>query len=247
VTGAGVNFSAQVVVTGTPVAGESFTIQSSVNKGTATIDAGSVQDPQKWAQAVNNAAAGQPVEIRFASVGGVMSYGIYDPVGGLTAMKAYSAGQAIPLITANGVDLGSQVIVQGKPTAGDTFEISASTNQSVFQTMQNLIGILRTPIGTTTYTSTQYSNDLAGQLVNIDQAANGISQVQATVGTHMRELDSLGTASSDLAIQYSTTLSDLQELDYNKALSDYAKQQVSLEAAQKAFVQISGLSLFNFL
>ena len=63
----------------------------------------------------------------------------------------------------------------------------------------------------------------------------------------MRELDSLSSAASDLGIQYAATLSSLQDLDYTKALSDFARQQVSLEAAQKSFVQISGLSLFNYL
>jgi len=63
----------------------------------------------------------------------------------------------------------------------------------------------------------------------------------------MREVDSLSSASSDLQIQYSATLSGLQDLDYARALSDFSKQQLSLEAAQKSFVQISGLSLFKYL
>ena len=247
VTSAGVDFATEVVVTGTPVAGESFRIQSSVNRGTATIDAGSVLDPQKWAQAVNNAAAGQPVEIRFASVGGVMSYGIYDPVGGLSAMRPYTAGQAIPLVTAGGVDLGSQVIIQGQPAAGDSFEINPSTEQSLFQTVQNMIGILRSPVGASTYTKTQFSNELSFQLTNIDQALNNISRVQSTVGTRMQEIESLRDLSSDLDIQYQSTLSDLQDIDYAKAISDFIKQLMNLEAAQSSFAKITGLSLFNYL
>lgn len=248
VTSAGVDFGTEVVVTGVPVAGESFRIQSSVNQGTATIDAGSVLDPQKWSQAVNNAAAGQPVEIRFASVGGVMSYGIYDPIGGLTTpMKPYSAGQAIPLVTAGGVDFGSQVIVQGQPVAGDSFEINPSTEQSLFQTVQNMIGILRSPIGASTYTKTEFSNELGAQLTNIDQALNNISRVQSTVGTRMQEIESLRDLSSDLDIQYQSTLSDLQDIDYAKAISDFIKQQMSLEAAQSSFAKITGLSLFKYL
>ena len=225
------------------------------NLGTATVDAGSVLDPGKWN------AAGNPKDflVQFSvttNANGSKSttYQLYDtsgaaPVALLAAPQSYTTGQSIPLqkTTAPAADFGASIVVQGQPENGDSLTISPSQNQSVFQTLQNLIGIMRAPVGTTTYTSTQYSNDLAGQLTNIDQAVNSIGQVQATVGTRMRELDSLGTASSDLALQYSTTLSNLQDLDYNKALSDYSKQQVSLEAAQKAFVQISGLSLFKFL
>jgi flagellar hook-associated protein 3 FlgL len=113
--------------------------------------------------------------------------------------------------------------------------------------LQNVIGILRSNVGSTTYTSTQFTNDLGGQLTNIDQALGNVGQVQATVGTRMRELDSLGTASSDQAVQFSETLSNLQDLDYAKAISDFTRQQLQLEAAQKSFVQISGLTLFDYL
>jgi flagellar hook-associated protein 3 FlgL len=228
------------------------------NLGNATADAGSVLDPGKWN------AAGNPKDlmVQFSvttNASGLKSttYQIYDtsgatPVALLATPLNYTAGQSISLqktttVPAPATDYGASIVVQGQPADGDTLTVSPSTNQSLFQTMQNLIGVLRTPVGTTTYTSTQYTNDLAGQLTNIDQAINGVGQVQATVGTRMRELDSLGTASSDLALQYSTTLSNLQDLDYNKALTDYSKQQVSLEAAQKAFVQISDLSLFKYL
>jgi flagellar hook-associated protein 3 FlgL len=63
----------------------------------------------------------------------------------------------------------------------------------------------------------------------------------------MRELDSLGSAASDLDIQYKATLSKLQDLDYTKAISDFTLQQTNLQAAQQSFVKISGLSLFNYL
>ena len=74
-----------------------------------------------------------------------------------------------------------------------------------------------------------------------------MSRVQATVGTRMRELDSLGSTSSDLDLHYQESLSQLQDLDYAKAISEFTMQQTYLEAAQKSFAQISGLSLFNYL
>jgi flagellar hook-associated protein 3 FlgL len=218
------------------------------NQGTAISDAGSVLDPQKWALAVNNPLAGQPLEIRFSVVAGVTTYGVYDPVSAVTTGPlAFTPGQAIPLLTSAGVDFGSQLVVQGAPANDDTFSVTPSSNQSLFQTMQNLIGILRSPVGSATYSTTEYTNALGGQLTNLDQAFGNISRVQASVGTRMRELDSLGDTSSDLNVQHQQTLSKLQDLDYAKAISEYTQQQVQLEAAQKSFVQVSGLSLFNYL
>ena len=230
------------------------------NQGTATITAGSVLDQQKWQGAVSQLPGNPTLQIQFSVVGGVTSYQLYDatpaiPVA-LSAATPFISGQAISLTTTMpsppatlppGTDFGSQVVVTGKPEAGDTFTVKASSNQSLFQTVQSLIGTLRTPVGNTTYTATQLSNDLAGQLTNIDQAMSNVSRVQTTVGTQMRELDSLESMSSDLDIQYQATLLDLQGLDYAKAASEFIMQQTNLEAAQKSFMQVSGLSLFNYL
>jgi len=244
----GVNYGAQITLTGTPVAGDSFSVQPGINQGTGVIDMGSVLDTQKWSAAVNNAAAGKPVEIRFSAnaTTGKMEYSIYDPVGGATTAQSFTAGQAISLKTAGGVDFGSQVVVTGTPKVGDTFTVTPSTSQSIFQTVQNMIGILRSPVGTT-YSATQLANDLAGQLSNIDQAMSQVSDVLSTVGANERELDALASTSSDLVIQYTATISDIQGLDYNKTYSDYTRQQVNLEAAQKSFVKIAGLSLFDYI
>ena len=222
------------------------------NQGSALIDSGSVLDPQTWSAAVNNTGptgAGQPLEIRFSTnaTTGKMEYSIYDPVGLSTTPETYIPGQAISLVTKNGVDFGSQVTVSGTPTAGDTFKISPSTSQSVFQTAQNLIGILRSPVGSTIYTATQLANDLAGQLTTIDQQLQNVSRVQSNIGASMKEVDSLASTSSDLAIQYTATISDLQDLDYVAAYSAYTQQQITLEAAQKSFTAISGLSLFKYI
>ena len=248
----GVNYGAQITLAGTPVAGDSFAIKPGINQGTGVIDMGSVTDTQKWSAAVNNTGptgAGKPLEIRFSTntTSGKLEYSIYDPVGGSTAAQAFSAGQAISLKTANGVDFGSQVVVTGTPKVGDTFTVTPSTSQSVFQTVQNVIGILRSPVGSSSYSTTQLTNDLAGQLSNLDLAMSQISDVLATVGANEREVDALASTSSDLVIQYQATITDIAGLDYNETYSNYTRQMVNLEAAQKSFVKIAGLSLFDYV
>ncbi len=248
----GVNYGAQITITGTPATGDSFAIDPGINQGTGVIDMGSVTDTQKWSAAVNNTGptgAGTPLEIRFSTnaTTGKLEYSIYDPVGRSTTPQAFTAGQTIALKTANNVDFGSQVVVTGTPKVGDTFTVTPSTSQSVFQTIQNVIGILRSPVGSSTYSTTQLANDLAGQLSNLDLAMGQISDVLATVGANERELDALASTSSDLVIQYQATISDIAGLDYNETYSDYTRQMVNLEAAQKSFVKIAGLSLFDYV
>ena len=117
----------------------------------------------------------------------------------------------------------------------------------MFQTLQNLLGVLKNPVGEASYTRTQYMGDLNAELANLDQALGNVSRIQSNFGVQQQELESLKSTLSDLDIQYQSNLSELQDLDYNKAISDFIKQQINLEAAQKSFAQISGLSLFKYL
>lgn len=229
------------------------------NMGTAMIDAGSVVDQQAWLSAVNSYpwsdTSNPALQIKFTVAAGVSSYQLFDasvpatPVA-LNAATTFSAGQISlgsttpPAATAT--DFGAKVVIYGLPADGDTFSITPAANQSLFQTMQNLIGILKPPFGTS-YSTTQFSSALASQMTNLDQSLANVSRVQTTVGASMRELDNLSSNTSALDIQYKSTLSDLQDLNYTQAISDYTMQNMSLEAAQKSFVKISGLSLFNYL
>jgi flagellar hook-associated protein 3 FlgL len=113
--------------------------------------------------------------------------------------------------------------------------------QDMFKTLNDLITQLNTP-GTTglSTTLTTANSDLQAALDNV-------STVRASVGTRMQELTSLDNSGTSKNLQYSQTLSGLQDLDYTKALTDLSRQQTTLEAAQKSFAQTSSLSLFKFL
>jgi flagellar hook-associated protein 3 FlgL len=67
------------------------------------------------------------------------------------------------------------------------------------------------------------------------------------MGAGLRELETLGAGNEGQQLLHDQTLSRLQDLDYNAALSDFARQQLALEAAQKSFIQVTGLSLFDYL
>jgi hypothetical protein len=47
-------------------------------------------------------------------------------------------------------------------------------------------------------------------------------------------------------VHHRSTLSDLRDLDYVKAISDLTRQQLTYEAAQKSSVRVQELSLFDF-
>ena len=84
-------------------------------------------------------------------------------------------------------------------------------------------------------------------LTNLDQGTENILRVRAAIGTRLKEVDSLGSVLEDLKLQFQQTLSQLQDLDYAKAITDLTRKQTDLQAAQQSFVRISELSLFNYL
>lgn len=143
---------------------------------------------------------------------------------------------------------GMQLSIIGIPDAGDTFKITPSTNEGLFKTLADLITALNTtsPAGSAA-TSAQLSSSLSKAMSGLDRGLDNVLTARASLGARMNELDSLQATGEDLSLQYKQTLSTLQDLDYNKAISDLNRQTTSLTAAQKSFKQIAELSMFNYM
>ena len=116
----------------------------------------------------------------------------------------------------------------------------------VFATLSNIVTLLNTPITDATTRAT-FEAGLATAIGNLQGTLDNVLTIRAGVGSKLNELDALDNAGSDRALQYSKSLSELEDLNYTAALSDLAKQQTIIEAAQKSFVATTSLSLFNFI
>jgi flagellar hook-associated protein 3 FlgL len=235
------------------------------NTGTGIIDAGSITEPAKWnAQPLKNLsisfsvdnAAVPPVtyyDILDATTGTSMLTGLAPtlPPTAVSGQRVYQSDQPIVLKNQgsepNAFDFGGSVMISGSPADGDSFSIAPSSSQSIFATLGKLIGALETANTYTGGSTAKLSNDVGFALTNLDQAGENISRVRAQIGSRMSEIDSLSSVNADLSLQYQQTLSNLQDLDYAKAISELTRKQTDLQAAQQSFVKISQLSLFNYL
>ena len=144
------------------------------------------------------------------------------------------------------IDISGTPAYGGSPPVGDKFTVNPSSNQSLFKTVENLIAVLKAPVITPT-DSARLSNGLSIALQDLDKGLDHILINRASVGSRLQEVDSLQSIGSDLSQQYQQTLSQLQDVDFAKAISNLNQQQAYLEAAQKAFNKVSGLSLFNYM
>ena len=132
------------------------------------------------------------------------------------------------------------------PANGDSFVLEAPRNQSLFATMENLIGLLETPAAGAVGQA-NLKHGLAQASEKLSNALENVLAVRASVGSRLSELESLESLGEDRNIQYEQAISEIQGLDLIKATSDLMQQKLTLEAAQQSFLKVSGLSLFSFL
>lgn len=208
--------------------------------GAGIISGGTVTDPTKL--------TGHNYSIDFQVTGtgtdAVTTYTVTDVTLGQTIPNpavpvAYKAGDAISFD-------GQQVSISGKPADQDKFTLAPSGKESIFTTLTNLIGALNQPASGDAGQA-RLTGALNAAHNILDTAYDNVLSVRAEVGSRLKELDTLDSAGDDLDLQYSSTLSGLQDLDVVKAISQFSQQQTTLQAAQKTFSSMSGLSLFNYI
>lgn len=214
--------------------------------GSGVISTGSVTDPTK--------VTGHQYQVDFSVQAGVGTYTVTDLTLAAEAAAAvpplpvpdpvvpatpYTAGAAIAFD-------GMQFDISGMPLNGDAFTVAPSTPRSLFTTVRSLLDQLRAP-GDGAAGQASLKNGLNDALNSLSTAHDNVLTVRAEVGSRMKELDYLDTAGDDLDIQYTSALSALQDLDTVKAMSLFTQQKITLEASQRSFTALSGLSLFNYI
>jgi flagellar hook-associated protein 3 FlgL len=132
------------------------------------------------------------------------------------------------------------------PVNFDGSQVFEAGANGAFGALDGLIQALERPISTAA-DHAQFNADVSAGLGNIDRALDKALTVRTQAGAWQRELDSLGALNEDQATSYASELSQLQDLDYAQAISQFSQQMTVLEAAQKSYAQSTKLSLFNFI
>jgi flagellar hook-associated protein 3 FlgL len=229
-----VSASGSDVFEGSRAGNGSFTVTpGAINGGSAIADAGRVIDPA--------ALTGHGYRIVFATGGAGTTYDIIDTTTATTLVSAaaWTPGSAIT------VD-GMQLTITGTPVGNDRFDLAPSPRQSMFKTLEDMAALLASSaqggVGEAAYQTGRLS-----ALAGIDGALDHALSVRAQAGTRLRELDTLGSIATEQSVAQQQVLSRLVDLDYADAISRLAQQQATLDAAQKSYLRVTGLSLFNLL
>jgi len=235
------------------------------NAGGGIVDSASVVDPMAWNGTGNTGNFSVRFHVDSAVTPPSTTYDIVDTVNNVSLLtglapvagphlRSYAEGSAISLRTvappdtsATTFDYGAQLTITGAPASGDAFTLRPAASRDMFAGLNDLITTLRTGNSGAVASVAEYQNRLNAAMTNLDNALENVLTVRASSGVRLRELDTAYDTAADISFSHSENLSRLQELDYASALSDLSREQVYLEVAQKSFIPITTLRLFDFI
>ena len=208
------------------------------NTGSGVASLGNVTNPALL--------TGNNYRIDFAVIAGVTTYTVTNTTNGNPTVPPLAG---IPYVSGQAISFdGMQFDIHGAPANGDQFTVAPSTNESIFKTISDLINTLNTPvIAGNSASITQLSTGVDRALNGLTRGLDNVLRIRASMGVRLQELDTIKATGDDLSMQYKQALSQLQDVDYNKAITDLTQQKTMLEAAQKSFLQIQNLSVFNYM
>jgi flagellar hook-associated protein 3 FlgL len=156
----------------------------------------------------------------------------------------YVPGQAISVG-------GVSITLEGTPVDGDKIQLRPANaddaNQDLFKSLKDAIDVLEMDQEGTAENKALFRNTINTVMRELDNNLDNVLTVRASVGARLNELDVVDSVAGNRMLNYEQTLSDLVDLDYAEAISEYSLRQVGLQAAQKAFVDIKSMSLFDYL
>lgn len=141
---------------------------------------------------------------------------------------------------------GARIYIEGEPKAKDFFVVRASENQDVFTTLKNLVEVLRTPRGQPSE-SADLHNEINRTILGIDNALGRVLESRSNLGARLKALDAQESINEDYNIQIKEILSNIEDLDYSKAVSELNLKITGLQASQKAFTRVQNLSMFDYI
>ena len=152
--------------------------------------------------------------------------------------SAYTPGQTVAF---NGLE----VKIGGNPLPGDQLQISSTETISIFDTIKSAIDWME--VGTSPANVSQHANDYAAILNQLEQGLNHMTTGRTDAGVRLSLIENQHNNHLDAELSITKGSSNIEDLDFAKAISTFEQSKVALQAAQQTFMQIKDLSLFNYI
>lgn len=211
------------------------------NTGTGRITAVTVTGPSA-------ATNGHHFAITFGGTPAAPTYTVTDSSAKpptTTPAQAYTAGASIAL------GGGMTVSVSGTPSAGDSFSVTpgpqATGGADIFSTLDSMIAALKTPVTGNPVAAAALSNAMMTGSIKVGNTMRNVTTIQASVGGREQEVKAMQAVTQTASLQTTSNLTDLTGTNMVTTISQYLQVQNALTGAQKAYVQLQNLSLFQYV
>jgi flagellar hook-associated protein 3 FlgL len=228
------------------------------NAGKAWADVGTITDPN----ATDLSATG-PLTITFGEdADGNPTYSITyqqeDPANPGTFLTvpwedangdpvtdiAYKSGEAISVA-------GMKLTITGDTEVDDKFTVKPSTDQSIFDVLDQAIAEVKNNVKTDGSTDHgALAHGLAKTLAEIDTQLNRVSTVRGVAGDLLNQAERMGNtllARNEQVEAQRVAAEDYDAEGMVKALSQLKTQETAVSAALQSYASIQKLSLFNYI
>lgn len=168
---------------------------------------------------------------------GGLDIDVTDSSGTVTRMSNVDTTQPITL---NGLT----VQLEGIPVAGDTVNLTPDASANLFDSLSNMITLLETGDSVNTASGQAEFNQL---LNNIDSGQAQLALGRSQAGNDLNALDKAKDVHIDTQLVNTSALSLLEDLDIASAITEYEKQQLSLNVVSQLFSEVNSVTLFDYL
>ena len=123
---------------------------------------------------------------------------------------------------------------------GDTFAVDPSAHQDMFTTISRFRDALAND-------GARLGNRINEALTDIDQSMQNLEGVRVEIGARLNRLEMQERVNGAVELLLSDQLSSIEDLDMVSAATQLSEQLTVLEAAQRSFIRIQSISLFDLL
>jgi len=180
--------------------------------------------------------------ISFASGPSGLTYSVTSgSTGTVVSTGSFSNGMSLTV-----PNTGISLRFDGTPAAGDSFTLSPSHRQSIFDTLDQLTQALNSPQSTAAQHA-QNAQKINAVLSNLDQSQTQILSLQSTVGVATQAIGHANNTNAAQQTNDKQVISSALDANIPQVLTALNEHKLALTAAMGAFGNLSKLSLFNYL
>ncbi len=129
----------------------------------------------------------------------------------------------------------NQRLADGDPGNSIFGPTNSTSADSVFDVIKEITAELRA------------GNPQASTLGKLDTTFEKIITTESAVGARLNVIEQQQNAHEDYLLDIETAKSELKDLDYASAISEFNQRTQALQASQQAFAKVQDLSLFRFI